>query len=535
MDSSYSKLPETTASEQLSFRPESSGQERTDSAAIAHFAQSQREVRGVDDLQRSMPDPSVDPWKMREDEKTKDRTDLNKLLSEFEEYAKELSPETPTNKLPVDPGPSNRGNQDSFRSSLHMDISPKTIPHHVENKETGEDTANPEKPLLESTSPKPSSSTEESQKPQRATKEQVTNALAKLDPKAIDDLREQLRDLPIPPEIAATKTGETLKKLAQEGLEILNELTVDKQGKLTCIRPSQLFCQLGWELPVFALAYASAVVNLTVFVADSYENGVTREALVKTITALGASLASGTMYLKGTVNILDRLEEWNKSRVESGKPFPRASMESIGSFLAGFKDPDTAIKRVTFGIITGFSVLLDAKNSALGITKLTGSKVIGTIVGIFNGISEGLVPLTDLEATWQCIFHPMKALWRGSIFTEKELYEKAKYFLGIAYNQSPDDVCRTPSEMLPKPSIDQDLTLPEPGQTTKSETASEPFTGLRQRQKITSDELQIMLEEDFQDRKQTSKNVQRPIGSLPKQDKPLGEDAPPPFRTSIKT
>ncbi|KEI73374.1 hypothetical protein [Endozoicomonas elysicola] len=505
MDSSYSKLPETTASKQLSFRPESSGQERTDSATIAHFPQSQRDVRGVDDLQRSMPSPSVDPWEMSKDEKTKERTDLNKLLSEFKEYEEELSQELPTHKFPVEPGSSTKGNPDSFRSSLHVDISPKPKPHHVENKETGEDSVNPDQPLLEPVFPKSDPSTEDLKEPQQVTKEKVTKALDKLTPKVVDDLRAQLRNLPVPPDKLASETAEKLKRLAAAGLEILDEFTVDDQGKLSFNCCSKKWAHLGWEGPVFGISFASAVINLSVFIYESYENGVTNEAITKTATALAAAFSSGTMYLKGTVNIVEKIEQWNKERKEAGKSLPRASYESVMKFLSEFQDPDVFVQRTIFAVITSFSVLLDAKNTTLGITKLSGSAVIGTIVGIMNGISEALVPLTQLQSTWDDIFGPLKSVWRGSMHTATQLYDKAASFLGVAYNQSPEEVSR------PRPREHRT----EQSQTDDSGPSHQPYrppylddsgSVLRRRGKLSPDELTALFDKETPEKSQTARS-----------------------------
>lgn len=255
-------------------------------------------------------------------------------------------------------------------------------------------------------------------------------------PERIESLKNELtsviNNLP-DPEGNINNKDELLKQIAQNALSVLEEIDFDNQGKLTCKSPCDIAASLAWEVPVCLLFYVGATINLAVFVGTA-EDG---EKLNKALLALGASLSTGPMYMKGLLAILDQAAATranNNSNTES--KFDRLA-EMVTPL---FNEPVKAVKGLSIAAISAMSVYLDAKNTVNGVTRLTGMPNLGLALGAFNGLTEALLPMVQLDETWKAIADPFTALVRGSTFTKSELTSLARQIKPIVEKFESDEL-----------------------------------------------------------------------------------------------
>nr|MDT0252189.1 hypothetical protein [Endozoicomonas sp.] len=221
--------------------------------------------------------------------------------------------------------------------------------------------------------------------------------------------------------------------LSEEVLGMIEKIETQRKGELTCKSFTEVVKDLGWEVPLFLSFYIGATINLAVFVGTAEEG----EKLYKLMLALGASTATGPMYLCGFLSLLEKF----KSREKSSNPSEQSKLGQLTSSVSSLlKSPTKLFKTTLITAIAGMSVYLDAKNARLGVTELTGSPTFGLMMGVFNGVTEALIPIVLLDQTYHCIVDPLSSLIRGSTFTKNQLTKLSKSLTPLLESHSANDI-----------------------------------------------------------------------------------------------
>ena len=225
-----------------------------------------------------------------------------------------------------------------------------------------------------------------------------------------------------------TKNG---KKTAQKVLTEIEKFTkeIKENSELSCVCTTRVNVEATLKTLLFGSVCIAATFNLVAFLIDEYEkNGFSEKFAKEATTTLGAAIAVAVMYLEGTVNLIEQLRTWSKKNKTSLPQLMQKSIKSLNDNVASQCRLNNALpllgkglKLTTMGSIIVFSVLLDSINASLAASGLFASKGAGVFMGIMTGISKSMVPLTQLETSWQTIAAPALVLKKGQFHSQDEI------------------------------------------------------------------------------------------------------------------